>query len=238
MKDLFGSALLDYHNQNCTEDIITATNISEEDILPLAYLFRDENEMPNLEKIALQNCHGRILDVGCGAGSHSHWLQENNNTVMAIDSSEGAISVAKARGIQHTSNVALIDLGGEVYDTILLLMNGTGIFETVAKTPSYLKHLKSLLTENGQILIDSSDLQYMYDRNKDGSIWVPANRYYGELTFTMRYKGETTEAFPWLYLDQKLFQELAEAAGFRFEVLAQGDHFDYLARLSVARDSL
>ncbi len=111
-------------------------------------------------------------------------------------------------------------------------MNGTGIFETVKKTTKYLQHLKSILKPNGQILIDSSDLQYMYDRNEDGSIWVPQERYYGELEFTMSYKGETTPTFPWLYLDESLFQRLAEAVEFNFEVLERGENFDYLARLS------
>ena len=53
-KDLFGIALLDYHNGKYTEDIITWTSISDEDILPLPYLFRDFNEMPKLEQEALK----------------------------------------------------------------------------------------------------------------------------------------------------------------------------------------
>ena len=35
MKDIFGKALLDYYNNQYTEDLITATSISSEDILPL-----------------------------------------------------------------------------------------------------------------------------------------------------------------------------------------------------------
>ena len=71
MKDILGKALLDYHNGNYSEDIITATNISEEDTLPLPYLFRSFVEMPKIEQRALELCRGKILDVGCGAGSHS-----------------------------------------------------------------------------------------------------------------------------------------------------------------------
>ena len=237
MKDLFGKALLDYHNGDYTEDIITTTNISDDDVLPLPYLFRKLEEMPMLEQTALTACRGKILDVGCGAGSHSLWLQEKGFHVTAIDASEGAITVSKSRGVQETQHTKIKDLKKGTFDTILLLMNGTGIFESTATTPSYLAHLKTLLAENGQLLIDSSDLQYMYDRNDDGSIWVPADSYYGELTFTMRYKNETTEAFPWLYLDKALFQELAQAAGFTFEIVAEGDNYDYLARLSVVNDS-
>ena len=54
-KDLFGKALVDYLNGNHSEDIITSTNISEDDVLPLPYLFRSFKEMPELEQKALKN---------------------------------------------------------------------------------------------------------------------------------------------------------------------------------------
>jgi SAM-dependent methyltransferase len=232
MTDLLGKALLDYHNGNYSEPIITATNISENDELPLPYLFRSFAEMPKLEQRALRKSRGTILDVGCGAGSHSLWLQEQGWVVSGIDISRGAIEVAKARGVKKAVQLNILDITKDTFDTILLLMNGTGIFETVEKTTKYLQHLKSLLNPNGQLLIDSSDLQYMYDRSGDGSIWVPQERYYGALEFTMTYKGETTPSFPWLYLDEALFKRLAEANGFTFEVLERGENFDYLAKLT------
>jgi len=63
MKDLFGKALRDYHNNNYTEDLITSTNISGNDALPIPYLFRSFFEMPKLEQKALQLAKGRVLDV-------------------------------------------------------------------------------------------------------------------------------------------------------------------------------
>lgn len=236
MTDLLGKALLDYHNGKYTEDLITSTNISEDDELPLPYLFRSFAEMPKLEQFALKKCRGTILDVGCGAGSHSLWLQEKGFQVNAIDISAGAIEVARARGVQKAEQIHILAISEEKFDTILVLMNGTGIFETVEKTNKYLQHLKSILNLNGQILIDSSDLQYMYDRNDDGSIWVPQERYYGELEFTMSYKGETTPIFPWLYLHEALCKQLAEANGLTFEILKRGENFDYLARLTASNN--
>lgn len=232
MKDIFGKALQDYHAGNYTEDIITATNISDDDELPLPYLFRSYAEMPELEQKALQLCKGRVLDVGCGAGSHALWLQDQGLEVTAVDVSKGAVEVCEARGVKNTRRSNILDISEEKFDTILLLMNGTGIFGTLDQVPHFLQHLKHILNTNGQVLIDSSDLQYMYDRNPDGSIWVPANRYYGELEFTMSYKGETTEVFPWLYVDQQRFQSLATEQGFTFDVMAEGENFDYLAKLT------
>ena len=141
MKDLFGQALLDYQNGNYTEDIITSTSISEEDILPIPYLFRSYSEMPKLEQKALDLSKGNVLDVGCGAGSHSLYLQEKGFNVKAIDISKGAIEVCKLRGIDKSEVENILD-ETKTFDTILLLMNGTGVFEDLENMPRYLKHLK------------------------------------------------------------------------------------------------
>lgn len=235
MKDLFGKAILDYQTNNSPEDLVTETSISEADEMSVSYLFRNYNEMPKLEQKALQLAKGKVLDVGCGAGSHALELQnERKLDVFAIDISENAIKACQLRGIKNVNVVNLLDLTVDIkFDTILLLMNGTGIFGTLKETSKYLQKLKSLLQEGGQILIDSSDLIYMYDQDEDGAYSVPADGYYGELTFTVAYKGETEDTFPWLYLDYNTLQNAAFANGLQCELIAEGEHFDYLAKLSL-----
>lgn len=238
MLDLFGKAILDFQTKNSPEDIITETNISESDEMDVAYLFRSYKEMPKLEKKALQLSKGKVLDVGCGAGSHSLYLQNDKNlSVTSIDISENAIQACQLRGLKNAKVQNVLDLEIDSdshqnkFDTILLLMNGTGIFQTISQTSKYLQKLKTLLAPNGQILIDSSDIIYMYDENEDGSFLVPADSYYGELTFTISYKNQTEEAFPWLYLDYNTLQNAAFDNGLQCELLEEGKHFDYLARL-------
>lgn len=232
MKDIFGKALLDFYNGNYTEDLITSTQISDEDELPLPYLFRSYKDMPALEQKALKLCKGNILDVGCGSGLHSLYLQEKGLKVKAIDSSKGAIEVAKKRGVLNAENHALLDETA-TYDTILLLMNGTGIFQTLNDVPHYLKHLKSLLNENGQILIDSSDIKYMYE-DDDGGFWIDTNSsYYGELDYFLSYKGENETPMKWLYLDFNTLLTACKAAGLNCELIQEGQHFNYLAKLSL-----
>jgi SAM-dependent methyltransferase len=233
MKDIIGTALLDYFHGKYTEDIITETNISDEDELPLPYFFRSFNEMPSLEQKALTLVKGKILDVGCGAGSHALYLQEKGFDVTAIDVSPGAIEVCKLRGVNNAKQIDLLKLNTEKFDTILMLMNGTGIFQKLENISQYLLYLKSLLTHNGFILIDSSDLKYMYDEGEGGGIWIPGDHYYGELEFTMKYKKMESEPFDWLYLDEAIFENAALSSGFNFEVLDRGENFDYLAKLSV-----
>lgn len=102
MKDLFGKAIFDFHTNNSPEDIITETSISEEDEMSVEYLFRTYKEMPKIEQKALQLAKGKILDVGCGAGSHALSLQNDRNLdVVAIDISKKAIETCLLRGIKN-----------------------------------------------------------------------------------------------------------------------------------------
>ena len=231
MKDLFGQALLDYQNGNYTEDLITSTSISEEDILPIPYLFRIYAEMPKLEQKALDLAKGKVLDIGCGAGSHSLYLQDKGLDVKAIDISKGAIEVCKQRGIKQCEVKNILD-ETETFDTILLLMNGTGVFEDLENTPRYLLHLKQLLKPNGQILIDSSDIKYMFE-DEDGGYWIDSNaNYYGELDYNVSYKNEDETPFKMLYLDFETLKSACESVGLQCELILKGEHYDYLARLT------
>ncbi|QDO92538.1 class I SAM-dependent methyltransferase [Formosa sediminum] len=233
MKDLLGQALLDYQNGNHTEDIITSTNISDEDTLPIPYLFREYNDMPKLEQEALKLAKGKVLDVGCGAGGHSLYLQNKGYNVKAIDISEGAISVCKNRGLKQAKVSSILD-ETEHFDTILLLMNGTGIFQKLKYVTQYLSHLKTLLNPNGQILIDSSDIQYMYE-DEDGGLWIDTNsNYYGELDYYLSYKGKNETPLTWLYLDFNTLKTACLTVGLHCESIKEGDHFDYLAKLTIS----
>ncbi|CDF80223.1 methyltransferase [Formosa agariphila KMM 3901] len=232
MKDILGQALLDYQNGNYTEDIITSTNISDEDILPIPYLFREFKDMPKLEQKALKLVKGHVLDVGCGAGGHSLYLQNKGIIVKSIDISEGAISVCNTRGVNHAEVASILDIT-EQFDTILLLMNGTGIFEKLSYVTKYLSHLKSLLKPKGQILIDSSDIQYMYE-DEDGGLWIDTNaNYYGELDYYMSYKGVKETPLTWLYLDFETLKNACLTVGLNCENVQEGEHFDYLAKLTL-----
>lgn len=235
MKDLFGKAIFDFYTKNSPEDIITETSISEEDEMSVEYLFRTYNEMPKIEQKALQLAKGKILDVGCGAGSHALSLQnERSLDVTAIDISEKAVETCRLRGIKNAKVENILDFEGEKFDTILLLMNGTGIFGQLKNCNKYLSKLKSLLNPGGQILIDSSDIIYMFDEDEDGGKWIPSeNDYYGELVFNISYKGEKEEPFDWLYLDYNTLQNGAIANGLNCELILEGEHYDYLAKLSI-----
>lgn len=235
MKDLFGKAILDFQTNNSPEDLITETTISEEDEMSVAYLFRSYDEMPQMEQKALQLAKGKILDVGCGAGSHSLSLQnERNLDVTSIDISANAIQACTLRGLKKAKVQDVLTLENEKYDTILLLMNGAGMCGKLKNIPNFLLKLKSLLNPGGQILLDSSDIIYMFDDDEDGGKWIPSqNEYYGEIVFNISYKGEKEKPFDWMFIDYNTLQNAALDNGLKCELILEGEHFDYLAKLSI-----
>ena len=233
--DIFGKAIKAYFENKDPEDILVHSPDFDDDVIPVPYLFRTYAEMPPLEKKALQLCRGKVLDVGCGAGSHALYLQEEKKLqVLAIDTSEGAIEICRKRGIRDAENVAFEDLSEERFDTILLLMNGTGIVGKMRKLDGFFAKLKELLNPGGQALIDSSDLIYLFDVDEDGGVWMDAaSGYYGELSYSLSYKGERSKFFDWLYLDFDSLSLAASKNGFSCDLVKKGEHYDYLARLSV-----
>lgn len=189
--------------------------------------------MPDLEQTALKHCRGKVLDVGCGAGSHSLYLQQEKKIqVIPIDISKKAVEICKLRGLENAIFHDFFKLENEKFDTILLLMNGSGIIGKLQNLTLFFEKLKSLLAPNGRVLIDSSDLRYLFEEEEDGGIWIDASQgYYGEMTYQVSYKGAISLPFSWLYLDFETLKFAAESNGFQCSLLQQGTHYDYLAEL-------
>lgn len=226
--DIFGKALSDFFYEKDETDIIVHSPDFDDDVIPVSYLFRNFREMPKIEQKALKECHGKVLDVGCGAGSHSLYLQEKKKLeVTAIDTSEGAVEICRLRGVKDAKNLNFFDLKDQKFDTVLMLMNGTGIVGNLKNLNSFFRHLALLLKPGGQLLIDSSDLSYLQDDDDEDF----GNKYIGELQFQLSYKGEKSESFDWLYIDFDSLKHIANYNNFDCELLKKGPHYDYLARL-------
>tara|TARA_B110000459_G_C16624235_1_gene503947 strand:+ start:5700 stop:6398 length:699 start_codon:yes stop_codon:yes gene_type:complete len=228
--DVLGTALLDYYNDKYSVDITVKSSISEDDIIGVPYLFRSEKELPELENIALTYCQGKTLDVGAGSGCHSIILKEKGIDVTAIDISKGAVEVINKRGV-NAECINFFDLQ-EQYDTLLFLMNGLGLSGDLDGLSVFLKKAKSLLNTNGQILLDSSDIKYMFEE-EDGSVWVDLNRsYYGEVTYQMQYKDLITDKFSWLFVDFKKLKEIAATLDLKTELIFEDEHSQYLVKIT------
>ncbi len=227
-KDIFGTAIKAFYEDNDTTDIIVHSPDFEDDSIPIEYLFRNFENMPEIEQKALKLCKGRVLDVGSGAGSHALYLQNNKNlSVKAIDTSEGAIEIAKKRGLENAICEDFFKMKDEKFDSILLLMNGSGIIGNLNNLEHFFNHVQSMLTPGGKVIMDSSDLIYLFDDEL-----IESDKYYGELEFSLSYKGLKSDSFTWLYIAPELLMEHAAKHNFDCEIILTGDNYDFLASLS------
>ena len=229
--DPIGNAVHDYFETAKSCDILVESDIAEISTIPSSYFFRKQEEMPKLELSALALCRGKTLDVGAAAGCHAIFLQENGIDVSALEISELCCNIMEKRGISQVIQSDYFEYSGVAYDTLLFLMNGIGLAGTLEELPKFLRKAGELLKPGGQMLFDSSDIDYMYYED-DGSKLINLNsRYYGEIMYRMVYKNIEGEPFPWLFIDFQTLSTLAIKCGFEARLIEKGNQHDYLACL-------
>lgn len=233
-KDPMGSAIADYFAKGKLAKLRVLSSQFEEDEIPTEQLFRTYDEMPLLEQEALQLASGRILDCGAGSGCHALALQEMGKDVEAIDISPLSVEVMQKRGVKNAYCINLFDENYlQKFDTILMLMNGSGIIGKLENMGAFFTKMKQLLNPGGCIYMDSSDLRYLFE-DEDGSFLIDlAAGYYGEIDFRMQYKQVKGEPFDWLYVDFQTLSYYANENGFKAEMVKEGEHYDYLACLKM-----
>ncbi len=231
--DPIGRAVHDFHFHAINEPIIVHSDDFDDDTIDTPYLFRSYKQMPVLEQKAMDLCAGTILDIGACAGAHSVYLQEKGFDVTALEISVLCCEVLKNRNVANVMCEDIFKFHARKYDTILLLMNGTGIAGTLKGLEVLFHHLRSLLNPEGQILIDSSDLIYLF-QEEDGSalIDISSDKYYGELVFQTQYKNWISEPFPWLYVDADNLEYIVEKNFLKVNHVIKGQHYDYLAQIT------
>lgn len=231
--DPIGRAVYDFHFNSNNQPIVVHSDDFDDDTIDTDYLFRTYKQMPALEKKAMSLSKGKVLDVGACAGVHSVYLQEKGFEVTALETSALCCEVLKSRNLSNVIQQDIYEFNNQKFDTILLLMNGTGIAGTLDGLDVLLHHLKTLLNPEGQILIDSSDLIYLFEQ-EDGSalIDISAGKYYGELMFQTEYKNWISQPFPWLYVDQNNLENAIEKNQLKLNKVFRGEHFDYLAQIT------
>lgn len=225
-KDIFGEAAKAYYFNEDQTPITVKSPDFDDDTIPVAYLFRDYAEMPVLEQAALEMCEGTVLDVGCSVGSHSLYLQKKGLEVTGIDISEASVEIAKKRGFSQAQVQDFYKMENGRFDTLLFLMNGSGIIGRTENLPKFFQQCRKLLTENGKILMDSSDLIFLFDEEPE-----IFEEYYGEMQFQISWKDHSSEAFDWLYIDPETLKKAAEDNNFHCTIVKEGEHYDYLAEL-------
>ena len=228
--DILGDALTDHYTKNDGQILWLNNNYDEPEEMPVDVFFREEEEITFLETEALNQCRGRILDVGAGVGSHALILQNRGLDVSALELSTGACTIMHSRGVEKIHPINFYSFENERFDTLLFMMNGIGISGTLENLPYLFNHCKKLLNPGGQLLFDSSDISYLYS-----DIPYPKNKYYGQVSYQYQYKGMKGDWFDWLYIDQSMLKKVSKAAGFVLSILFEDEQDQYLAKLTPNR---
>ena len=232
----YGRALLDYNRGKAEATLIIQRDDGLVSELPIASFFREPPEFFDLERIALDNCRGPVLDAGAGAGCHSLVLQERGITVTAIDIASQAVEIMSDRGVIDARQADAMTFTGGPFATILILGRSIGMVGTLSGLDRYLLHARSLLEPDGQIILNSLDVRQTSDpvhlayqeANRQ------AGRYEGEIRFRFEYDGCRSDMFSLLHVDAQTLAEKAGKAGFVCKILYEDQNGDYLVRLKLA----
>jgi len=227
-------AMVAYHRGRRDATIVVYDDY-ERDEVSVGYFFREPADFPPLERRALELCRGRVLDVGAGSGCHALALQERGLEVTAIEVAPELIQVLRDRGVRDARVATWMDLETESYDTVLVMMNGVGLAETLEGLRPFFRRLRGLLRGNGQVLADSTDVRVYMDpeAGRAGRLQRPDGRYLGELHFQLEFDGKKGAPFSQLYVDADTLAKYAVEEGWGCEIVLPPDEYGhYLARLT------
>ena len=224
--DIYGNALLDFHKTGKADILWLHNSYDEPEEMPIEVFFRGEDDIPEIELKALSLCKGKVLDVGAGVGSHALLLEQKKADVTAIDISPIAVQIMQERGVKNPKLQDFFQVK-EKYDTLLFMMNGIGLTGTLQGFEDFLVNAKQILNPKGQLLFDSSDISYLYD-----DMPMPANQYFGEISYCYEYKKQKGNWFNWLYIDPTTLQRLSKQHGWNCKIVFHDEDDQYVAQLT------
>lgn len=239
--ELHDRALHDVHFRGRTDaEIVLHSDHWGSEVLPVSLFFREPDAWFAFEQRAVDLARGSVLDVGAGTGLHSLELQRRGHRTTAIDVLPHAVEIMRDRGVADARRADVYEFEGGAYETVLLLMNGSGIARTLDGLGRLLDVLRRLVASDGQVLVDSADLRRsdrstadgLEDAPVDGHRGeVPGGDYVGVVDVELEYLGRKGRPYRELYVDPETLARRAGRAGWRCRVIHRGPCRGYLARL-------
>lgn len=230
----FGRALSAYVSGNTSAFIMLHTSLGEYDSLPVSLFFRERDQFLPFEAAAMEHCRGRVLDAGAGTGVHALELQRRGHDVTAIDIVPEAVDIMRDRGVHDAREADMLSLGAEDrFDTILMMMNGTGPLGTLDGLDRFFDLAPRLLRPGGRVVMDSSAVE-----PQDPPVGAPPadwpdepSAYVGESWIRVEYGGERGTPFRELYVDHATLEAHARRARWRCSLVFHDEYGTYTAVL-------
>ena len=195
--------------------------------------FSEFKDWPFIEQKAMEYVKGRVLDVGCGAGRHSLYLQEKGFDVLGIDSSPLAVKVCELRGLKKVkvTSVQNINFKPNSFDTIIMMGGNFGLLGNIETARRLLKRFHRITSENAIMIAETRDpyktdnpshLEYQKLNRKRG-------RMSGQIRIRVRFEKTATKWFDWLMVSHEEMQELLKGTEWIVSEFIDSEDSSYVA---------
>ncbi len=234
-QDAYGQMLLaQYEGGTPTAEIVERDDGYIDTGADAGAYFQTYREWPGVERQAIRFARGRVLDIGCGAGRHSLYLQENGLDVTGIDNSPGAIKVCRLRGLKKAlvrpiTDVDKFKLGS--FDAILMLGNNFGLFGSAARAKHILKKLSRITTPKALIIAGTRDphLTTNPDHLRYQRLNSRRGRMPGQIRLRVRFGRTIGEWMDYLLVSPKEMERLLAESDWRIDRLIGTGEPSYFA---------
>ena len=164
--------------------------------------FEGFEDWSDLQKNASEKVEGTVLDIGCGAGKHSLYLQEKGFDVYAMDNSPLAIDICQRQGIKNTilCDVNHFEKFNEdiKFDSILFWGNNFGLLQNATFFNYFLNLLEKHSHKGTKIFLESMNPHSLGFEEVETVDYIKHNlrqkKMGGQMHVRIRYKQYVT---PW-----------------------------------------
>ena len=198
--------------------------------------FSEYKDWQKIEKEAMKNVRGRVLDIGCGAGRHSLYLQGKGLDVTGIDNSPLAIKICRQRGLKKAKVLGIEEVGKlkpDSFDTVIMMGNNFGLFGSFRLAQTLLKKLHRVTSPDALIIAmtrdpyttkDPAHVAYHKLNRKRG-------RMPGQLRIRVRYKSVIGNWFDYLLVSKDELRKILKNTGWGVERFIDGKDGQYIMLL-------
>jgi SAM-dependent methyltransferase len=237
-EDAYGQQLLaQYKSRTATAEIIERDDNYIDTGSEAGLYFSEYERWPPLERQAIALARGRVLDIGCGAGRHSLYLQKAGFDVTGIDNSPGAIEICRLRGLKDAivRPVASVgEFGPSSFDTVLMLGNNFGLFGDARNAELILEKLSRITSPDAQIIAGTRN-PYKTDRPEHleyHELNRRRGRLPGQIRMRVRYGKTVGEWFDYLFVSPEEMEEIVAETAWRVKEFIGAEGPSYFAVLS------
>jgi SAM-dependent methyltransferase len=234
-QDAQGRAMYDYLKGKAACEVVERDDGYVDATNAPAVYFSQYQDWPTHVKKAMRHARGRVLDIGCGAGRHSLYLQKKGLDVLGIDPSPLAIKVCKLRGLRKTKLMSISEISPKLgrFDTLLMLGNNFGLFESFDRARRLLARFHRITSERAGIIAETLDpykndepAHFEYHKLNGRRGRMP-----GQVRLRVRYKKYATPWFDYLFVSKEEMIGLLQGTNWRVARFIDSDGPCYIAVL-------